>query len=83
MAIPPGLCDKCGAPAHHRTETATGRRVCGDCADELIASTAAGLTGASGLAADVGEAVAIRGWMRRVREWRLGGRGHRPGRSGE
>jgi hypothetical protein len=82
MAVPPGLCDVCGTPAHHRTETVTGRLVCEDCADDITASTAAVLTGGTGLPADVGETVAIRGWMRRARQWRLGNRGHRPGRSG-
>jgi hypothetical protein len=78
MAVRPGLCDTCAAPSHERVETATGRLVCQDCADDITASTAAVLTGAPGLAADVGEAIAIRGWIRRMREWRTGRRGQRP-----
>jgi hypothetical protein len=31
------------------------------------------LTGAPGLSADVGEAVAIKGWLRRIRRWRRQG----------
>ena len=61
-----GMCEECGQPTKERVETATGRLVCQSCADTLLAAQAAVLQGG-----DAGEAVAIRGWLRRAREWRL------------
>ena len=69
MTVRPGPCEQCGTPTHHRLETATGRRLCPHCMDGLVASSAAVLTGAPGLGADIGESVAIRGWLRRARGW--------------
>jgi len=67
MAFSAGACENCGTPVRERVETATGRFVCQSCSDEILAGSAAVLSGGG-----VGEAVAIRGWLRRVREWRLG-----------
>jgi hypothetical protein len=70
MEFNAGTCEDCGRPAKQRIETVTGRLVCQDCADTTTAATAAGMRGGG-----AGEAIAIRGWMRRVRGWRLRGRG--------
>ena len=80
MAPGPGVCENCGTPARERVETMTGRAVCQSCADSITATTAAMLTGERGLSADAGEAVAIKGWMRRVRQWRQRGAGPEAGR---
>jgi hypothetical protein len=69
MEFSVGICDSCGQPAKERTETATGRRVCQSCADDLSSTSAALMIGGG-----VGHAVAIRGWLRRARSWRLRGR---------
>jgi hypothetical protein len=69
MAFNAGPCEQCGAPTTERIETATGRLVCRGCADEVLAGSAAVLDGGG-----AGEAVAIRGWLRRARQWRLRGR---------
>jgi hypothetical protein len=60
----PGLCEQCGTPSRERVETVTGRLLCPDCADTVTAGTAALMTGGG-----AGEAVAIRGWLRRIRRW--------------
>ena len=69
MGFSAGMCEQCGQPAKERVETASGRLVCQRCADDVVAGSAAVIRGG-----DAGEAVAIRGWLRRVREWRLRGR---------
>jgi hypothetical protein len=71
-----GSCEECGQPTRRRIETVTGRLVCESCSDTITAATAAGMQGGG-----AGEAIAIRGWMRRVRAWRLRGSVDRgPGR---
>ena len=50
--------------ASARVETVTGRLVCQACADTITAMTAAVMTGGDG-----GDAVAVRGWLRRIRRW--------------
>ena len=73
MAPGPGVCDNCGKPARERSQTVTGRRVCQSCADDLDAGGATLLIGGS-----VPEAIAIRGWRQRVRQWRDQDRPKRP-----
>jgi len=70
MEFNAGACENCGQPTKHRIETVTGRLVCQDCADTITAGSAAGMRGGG-----AGEAIAIRGWLQRVRNWRLRGRG--------
>lgn len=67
MTFSAGTCESCGRPTHERIETGTGRLLCQGCFDTLQASSAAVMTGGG-----AGEAIAIRGWMRRARAWRLG-----------
>jgi ribosomal protein L37AE/L43A len=69
MSFNAGSCDECGQPTKERIETATGRLVCQKCSDDITAASAAVVLGGG-----AGEAVATRGWLRRVREWRLRGR---------
>jgi hypothetical protein len=69
MEFNAGTCEECGQPTKHRIETVTGRLVCQSCADTITAASAAVIQGRG-----AGEAVAIRGWMRRVRNWRRRGR---------
>jgi hypothetical protein len=69
MGFNAGTCEECGQPTKERIETVTGRLVCQDCADTITAGTAAVMRGGG-----AGEAIAIRGWMRRVRNWRRRGR---------
>jgi hypothetical protein len=66
MAFSAGTCENRGTPVRERLETATARFVCQSCSDEILAGSAAVLSGGG-----VEEAVAVRGWLRRVREWRL------------
>ena len=70
MEFNAGTCEDCGQPTKHRIETMTGRLVCQSCADTIVAGSVAAMQGGG-----AGEAVAIRGWMQRVRNWRLRGRG--------
>ena len=50
--------------------------------DGLVASSAAALTGNPGIAADLGESVAIRGWLRRARGWmKPASKTRRPGKA--
>ena len=69
MTPRPGPCEQCGTPTHRRLESPTGRLLCQDCMDGLVASSAAALTGNPGIGADIGESVAIRGWLHRARGW--------------
>ena len=69
MGFNAGSCEDCGQPTKHRIETATGRLVCQSCSDTILAASAAVMQGGG-----AGEAVAIRGWLRRARAWRLRGR---------
>ena len=79
MPFSAGTCEDCGRPTRERTVTATGRRICRRCLDTLQATTAAVMHGGG-----AGEAIAIRGWMRRARAWRLGRtEGRPPGRPDE
>jgi len=59
------VCEKCGKPVRERIETATGRHVYQDCLEDVQAGAAAVMTGGG-----PAEAVAIRGWLQRVRAWR-------------
>jgi hypothetical protein len=67
MAFSAGSCENCGRPAHDRVETSSGRLVCQSCSDDILAGAAAVVTGGG-----AGEALAIRGWLRRARQWRPG-----------
>jgi len=79
MPFTAGTCEDCGRPTRERIKTATGRLVCRSCDDTLRAAGAAVMTGGG-----AGEAIAIRGWMRRARAWRLGrNQGRLPGRPEE
>jgi hypothetical protein len=69
MGFNAGSCDECGRPTKERIQTATGRLVCQECSDDILAASAAVTLGGG-----TGEAVATRGWLRRAREWRLRGR---------
>jgi hypothetical protein len=73
MPFSAGTCEDCGRPTRERIETATGRLICRSCLDTLQASSAAVMAGGG-----AGEAIAIRGWMRRARAWRLGKNQGRP-----
>lgn len=73
MPFTAGTCEDCGRPTRERIETATGRLICRPCRDTLQAASAAVMTGGG-----AGEAIAIRGWMRRARAWRLGRNLDRP-----
>jgi hypothetical protein len=72
----PGVCEQCGTPARERVETVTGRLLCQACADDVTAMTAAVMTGGDG-----GDAVAVRGWLGRIRRWTKPV-GRRPGQRG-
>jgi hypothetical protein len=70
MEFNAGPCEDCGQPSKHRIETMTGRLVCQSCAgDRLVAGSTAVIQGGG-----AGEAVALRGWVQRIRNWRLRGR---------
>jgi len=68
MGFNAGVCEDCGEPTKERIETATGRLVCQSCSDSITAASAAAIQGGG-----AGEAIATRGWMRRVRAWRQRG----------
>ena len=63
-----GVCETCGTPSRDRQQTGTGRWLCQSCHDDLLASSASVVRGTG-----IGEAVAIRGWLRRVRAAIRGG----------
>jgi len=70
------VCPDCGRRRRPAAQlTVTGRRVCGDCwrRDGVAASTIA--SGASAGPTGVGDAVAVEGWLARLRK---GGRRRRP-----
>jgi hypothetical protein len=69
MEFSAGTCEDCGQPTKRRIETMTGRLVCQDCADTITAASAAVIRGGG-----AGDAIAIKGWMQRVRAWRVRGR---------
>lgn len=59
-------CDQCGKFGEIAMTTATGRRLCDDCADAFEGAAASMIMG--GGSADVtGRAVAIGGWLGRIR----------------
>lgn len=59
-------CEQCGATGSC-TYTPVGRLLCGSCQSAFSAGVvAAGMTGATGASADVGEAVVVEGLLRRL-----------------
>jgi len=60
----PGLCEECHQPSRERLPTITGRLLCRSCHQTVTAGAAAMMSGGG-----IGEAVAIRGWLRRIRRW--------------